>query len=69
MTTCILQGMRVPTKVEIMIEMVLNTENKPREADLQQTARREMLRQHLSPEEGGEGGGAARGGGASQELQ
>lgn len=68
MTTCILQGMRVPTKVEIMIEMMLNTENKPQEADLQQTARREMLRQHLSSEEG-EGGGAAGGGGASQELQ
>lgn len=67
MTACILQGMRVPTKVEIMIEMVLNTENKPREVDLQQTARREMLRQHLSSEEGG--GGAAGGGGASQELQ
>lgn len=52
-----------------MIEMVLKTENKPQEADLQQTARREMLRQHLSSDEGGEGGGAAGGGGASQELQ
>lgn len=47
-----------------MIEVVLNTENKPQEADLQQNACREMLRQHLSSEEGG--GGAA--GGVSQSV-
>lgn len=40
-------SVRVPTKEEIMIEMMLDSVNQPHEDDLQQTALRELLRQHL----------------------